>query len=1195
VTIFVLTIFTALSISSISIAAEVPSSNLPQTSEEKVAAPNKIPEVRSQSFGILTARERGVSKIDSAKGIATPTFDPALNDDVLEFDYSLPQGATASVWLKNFPEALTLDQINTIKIGIKAGDLQPLTQASVSFEIKGTQGTQIIPLQLKRGWSSLEQSIDWGKIGDLSEVQFVVSSIGTEESVSGTLSLALNFFGKSAPPKIAAPAAIPAEKPSSEVAKPAVKIPAVQTPAAPPRTSFNLLDAHDRGVTPTGSAKGTVTLTYDEAVGKDVLEFDYSIPRESSVSAWTKNFPPELGVGAVDVVRIGVMVLKTDQANQISVNAIIKGDRNAQTIPLKLKRGWNSFQGPVDWGVIGHLSEVAFDVSQVGNDELVTGMLSFSYQFVKRASSVQANAPTQTFSFGYNLMDAGAKGVFNIGPSQGNVASAFDETLARDVWEFSYSIPKGSIIGVWTQNYPKELGASSADAVVIGIMAPQAEQLDQVGVRVEVKGNKGMQSIPLRLEPGWNFVREQVNWNTIGNLKEAVFVVSPMAVGPLSISPIGVSPMEIGAPVTGKLYFDLGFGKLTFIEKHFTYIKVASVILMSFLFAFFITFFGNLFSGNSTATSIKTGSDKTPLDSSKTPIFSRLKRDFFYGTMAVLISGVALAIYLLGTMNPMDIDFWFLIVGLMGAVIGELFKFKFTGKHLTASEVFLNIFFTGLLAASSSKQALLQAPATWMQVLMLSNVLATLAFLIYQIANACSLGSSGKQLKVMTTAFIIGTPYLLGWLLLVENGNLLQNLSNLLTFGLLARWPIILEIIGRILIVFGFNEAVINGISHVKKGRLVTAPKAHWFAFFVSMSVALAPEIADFGSTSFVGALPVQLRSLATILATMFSYAGLWGEVYLITGMIVDGIYVTAPSEETISKHVTSGMKKGMAYSGILVALLYVLKMLLDASAAQTVMNMFPIGVGILGGALLFPLLSTIIETFDGSLPFFERVRYSYRNPVLYARGIVAGFGFAFMIAYGFFERAMVERINFGLLIGVVASGGVSFLRDIVYTFRGQGKIQTWRLYLTDSLLGIFVGSALAFYLDARQVPVIIEKFKLYTSAGFSPVEYITYPLVNKWGRIHLGSYTGGAKLLFTESLAGVINWSIAAWLFAINKVFLQAYFEKHTAPIKFFFSKAGFVELVNHMLYVLRWGLWMSPIIFTFLRMMPEPTWYNQ
>ena len=44
-------------------------------------------------------------------------------------------------------------------------------------------------------------------------------------------------------------------------------------------------------------------------------------------------------------------------------------------------------------------------------------------------------------------------------------------------------------------------------------------------------------------------------------------------------------------------------------------------------------------------------------------------------------------------------------------------------------------------------------------------------------------------------------------------------------------------------------------------------------------------------------------------------------------------------------------------------------------------------------GALAFPLLKTIIETFDGSPPFFRRVGKSYRNPLLYLRGAVVGLG----------------------------------------------------------------------------------------------------------------------------------------------------------------------------------------------------------
>ena len=49
------------------------------------------------------------------------------------------------------------------------------------------------------------------------------------------------------------------------------------------------------------------------------------------------------------------------------------------------------------------------------------------------------------------------------------------------------------------------------------------------------------------------------------------------------------------------------------------------------------------------------------------------------------------------------------------------------------------------------------------------------------------------------------------------------------------------------------------------------------------------------------------------------------------------------------------------------------------------------------------------------------------------------------------------------------------------------------------------------------------------------------------------------------------------------------------TAPLRRIFSRDGMAELTDGTVHVLRWGLWMAPIIFTFLRQMPVPTWYNQ
>ncbi|MDP3730108.1 MAG: hypothetical protein Q8R14_01095 [Candidatus Omnitrophota bacterium] len=629
--------------------------------------------------------------------------------------------------------------------------------------------------------------------------------------------------------------------------------------------------------------------------------------------------------------------------------------------------------------------------------------------------------------------------------------------------------------------------------------------------------------------------------------------------------------------IGGILYFDLDFYKLTFLEKYITPVKAGMVLILGFFLALMAALIG--------------------MTLGKTRVRRPFNRDLLYGVVSVLIAAITLSIYSMGEINPIEsgFSFFFLAAALAGLLIAGLLKRGLTGKYLTAGEVLQNVLFTGLLAASSGTLDIFRVPSSWPQVLVLNNFVAALTFIIYQISNACSMAKSNRHLKPISGILVVGIPYLFNWLLLVGNANILQSTLNNITVQALSAWPVFSETLGRLIVVFLFNEAMINGISFATSGKLVRTPKAHIFALFVSLGAVAAPLIADIGSSRAVASLPAILGAVISIITTMLSYAGLWGQVYLITGMILDGVKRIAPGDENISKSVLTGMKKGMAYVAILLGLLYAAVALVNYPLTKGIMCAFPIVTGILAGALLFPLAKTTIETFDGTLPFFERARFSYKDGALYARGAIFGFGFAYGIVQKIYLQGMPQRIVFGLLLGLAAGLGVSLLRDILYAIKGQGRIQSWRLYIVDSLLGAFIGSALAFYLDASQIPVVIEKLKQYTSIGFSPREYITYPLLNKWGRIDLGTYAGGSKLLFTESLAGVINWSIAAWLFAVNKVFMEAYFQKDTGPIKFFFSKAGLVELVNHMLYVLRWGLWMSPIIFTFLRMMPEPTWYNQ
>ena len=85
-------------------------------------------------------------------------------------------------------------------------------------------------------------------------------------------------------------------------------------------------------------------------------------------------------------------------------------------------------------------------------------------------------------------------------------------------------------------------------------------------------------------------------------------------------------------------------------------------------------------------------------------------------------------------------------------------------------------------------------------------------------------------------------------------------------------------------------------------------------------------------------------------------------------------------------------------------------------------------------------------------------------------------------------------------------------------------------------------------------------------------------------------------RLFWAESVAGVINWSLAAPLFSINYVLLDALLQRSLqADPQTSSARKGVEGLVEQGVRVLRWGLWMAPIINSFLRQSPDPSWYNQ
>ena len=774
----------------------------------------------------------------------------------------------------------------------------------------------------------------------------------------------------------------------------------------------------------------------------------------------------------------------------------------------------------------------------------------------------------------FGLLDSREQGVLNIGKSWAEMSHVSEPSLDKEVLRLDYSIPKGTVAGVWTKGYPAELTSDAVEIVRVGINLPEPNQASQIALKVEIKGTAGIQLIPLELRPGWNDFQDSVDWDRIGDLAEVVFVLD-----------------QAGDtdPAAGSVFFDLSFQALPQVPTISTSVmeRIGGVFLTSLLLALLVAVLSRLVGREANRGA------RSPMIA--TTRLGNLTRDFAYGAAAVLVAGMAIGIYSLGTTTDLETGWWCVVVGIVGALMAELLKLVLTGKHLTPGEAFRDMFFTGLFAGTASGMQIWQAPESWTGLMQLSGFGAATFCVMYHLASAYRLSTASRHLSTIGGILLAGTPYVFGLALLLQSGEFLGSLGRAITFNALTDWPATMEGIGRVAALFAFNVAVVNALSLMAGRRVVSCIKTYALLLVFAAAAITAPVIADFGSGKTVASMPGVIRLVAVLLTTMLSQAPLWAEVYLITGLLTDAMRGKGPSIDTAFKYPLDGMRKGAIYAGTLMAILQGLNLLVHSSVCQSLYGVAPVILWMLAGALAYPLVKTIIESFEGSQAFFRRAKASYRNPMLYVRGCVIGLGAAIVLSRDFFSLPMSERVWTGFGIGILAYAGVSIIRDVGNASRGCGRLQSWRVYFVEACLGGFVGAGLGFYMDTAQVPVVQQKFALYNSAGLDSVAYDCYPLVNKWGRIQLGDYTGGVKLLFNEALLGVIAWAIAAWLFAINRAFMAAFFQREMAPIKRLLSKEGFAELIEHMIFVLRWGLWMSPIIMTFLRKMAVPTWYNQ
>lgn len=739
------------------------------------------------------------------------------------------------------------------------------------------------------------------------------------------------------------------------------------------------------------------------------------------------------------------------------------------------------------------------------------------------------------------LTDATERGTFTVGAARASVAPHTDASNV-DVLRFDYALPRGTAAGVWAKSFPNGLRPDAVDVALLAAKGQSADDARYVSVAVEIKGTRGTQQLPLRLGAGWSRLEAVVDWSAIGQVTEVV--VSLARAGDVESA-------------TGSVLLDVRFERLTGLRRLATLppARIAGVAIVAMLAGFLTALMPRGFPTLGEARGFR--------------------RDLVQGVGVVAVAALGVFVYALGERGPLEVGWTALGVALAGAAVAEWWKFGLAGRHLTAGEVACNVFATGVLAASASSLAVLQAPAAWSDALLLSRATAAAALIAYHAANAHSLTTRGRHMPPTAGAMIVGTPYVVGGLMLLRANGLMSSLGagNV--------------VLGRAAVLFAFNAVVANALAAITTHSRLRSPNAYLALLTAAAAAAAAPAVADFGSVP--SAFPPWLATVAT---AMVSQAGLWAQVYLATGLLMGAINSREPTAATCWSLSKTGATKAMIFAGAFMLIVRVPGELWGVAAVRSFAIVSPELAAALFGALAFPLAKTVIESFDGSASFVRRLVASYGDPILYLRGGVVGLGIGYAVAAALSAEPAQSRVLFGFAVGVVAAAGVNLLRDLA---RNGGRTQPGRAYLVQGLMGGAIGAALGFYFDSAQVQAVGTKFAAYLAVGTGPTAFDVHPILSKWGRVNLGEVTGGVNLLFAESLAGVIEWSIPAWLFALNRTFLAAYFQKDATPIRALFTRDGLIALTDNMLAVFRWGLWMSPIIKSFLRPVGEPTWYNQ
>ena len=331
------------------------------------------------------------------------------------------------------------------------------------------------------------------------------------------------------------------------------------------------------------------------------------------------------------------------------------------------------------------------------------------------------------------LAEAAEQGTFNVGTAHAVVARVSDPDAGGEVLKLTYTIPRGTTAGVYAKGFPPSCERIASTSCEWVSRRATPEQGRQVTAAIEIKGSAGLQRIALELQPDWHPSEQTIDWPAIGTVKEVVVLVN------------GISDRE---PATGTLLIDARFEQLSPLRRLSMSLaaRFGGVILAGLALSFLAGLLGA--SGRRSRRVAETGAEerREPFPAPPQSAVRLLLADLIQGVGVVLIALLVVETYVLGGRGRLETGWTALGLAIAGAAVAEWWKFGLTGKHLTGVEVFQDVLASGLLATSSSPLAILQAPASWSDLLLLSQPVAAACMLLYHTVNAYRLATSGRHL-----------------------------------------------------------------------------------------------------------------------------------------------------------------------------------------------------------------------------------------------------------------------------------------------------------------------------------------------------------------------------------------------------------------------------------------------------------------